>query len=68
MSGLLSPEDIAYQVAHIHEDKRASTIAVVAILSIVSTIAVVLKVAIQWRTRAGLKADDYTIILALVKS
>lgn len=66
LGGFLTPEDIAYQVAHIHEDKRPSTVAGLAILSAVSTIAVFSKFAIRWRTRSGFKTDDYTIALALV--
>lgn len=67
LSGLqFSPADLAYQTAHIHEDKRPSTVAALAILSVLSTMAVTLKLGIRWRMRAGFKEDDYTIILALV--
>ena len=67
LSGLqFSPADLAYQSAHIHEDKRPSTVAAVAVLSVLSTMAVTLKLGIRWRMRAGFKEDDYTIILALV--
>ncbi|MCJ1463280.1 hypothetical protein MMC07_001886 [Pseudocyphellaria aurata] len=62
----LSPAEIAYERAHIHEDKRGSTIAGLAVLSVVSTIAVALKLTSRRRTRAGLQADDYTISVALV--
>lgn len=61
-----SPADLAYQTAHIHEDKRPSTVAALAILSALSTMAVILKLGIRWRTRAGFKEDDYTVILDLV--
>lgn len=62
----LSPEEIANEVAHIHQDKRGSTVAALAILSVVSSIAVALKSVIRRHTRAGFQADDYTIVLALV--
>lgn len=67
LSGLQSsPADLAYQTAHIHEDKRPLTVAALAILSVLSTAAVILKLGIRWRMRAGFKEDDYTIVLALV--
>ena len=67
LSGLqFSTADLAYQTAHIHEDKRPLTVTALAILSVLSTMAVILKLGIRWRMRAGFKEDDYTIILALV--
>ncbi|MCJ1423852.1 hypothetical protein MMC29_001737, partial [Sticta canariensis] len=67
LSGLqISPADLAYQTAHIHKDKRPFTVAALAILSVLSTMAVILKLGIRWRMRAGFKEDDYTIILALI--
>lgn len=62
----LSPADIAYQLAHIHEDKRTQAITALVVLSVLATIAVALKFAIRWRLRAGFQADDYAIVLALV--
>ena len=64
----LSEEDVAYQMAHINDDRRASFIASTAVLTVLSTIAVALRGLVRWRTVAGLGADDYWIFLAWVSS
>lgn len=63
----LTDEEAAYQLAHLDDTKGPSIIASVFILSLLSTIAVAVRLAIRWRTKAGFKADDYLIFVAGVR-
>lgn len=60
----MSPEQAAYQTAHIHEDKRPAILAAIASLTVLSTLAIILRIYVRWSARAGLHADDYTIVAA----
>lgn len=60
----MSPEQVAYQTAHIHEDRRPNILAATSSLTVLSTLAIFLRVYVRWSTRAGLRADDYTIFAA----
>lgn len=60
----MSPEQVAYQTAHIHEDKRPNIRAAISSLTALSTLAIFLRVYVRCSTRAGLHADDYTILAA----
>ncbi|MCJ1264679.1 hypothetical protein MMC22_004553 [Lobaria immixta] len=62
----LSPEDVAYQTAHIHEDRRPALTATLSVLSALSSIAVILRLAIRWRTRVRIGADDILIVIAWI--
>ena len=60
----MSPEQVAYQTAHIHEDKRINILAAVSILSALSTLAILLRIYVRRKTRAGFHADDHLIFAA----
>lgn len=62
----LSPEDVAYQTAHIHDNRRPALTATISVLSALSSIAVLLRLAIRWRTSVGIGADDILIVIAWV--
>lgn len=61
-----SDADIAYQEAHINETRAPSIIAAIAVLSVLSTVAIVLRVFVRWHMKSGFKTDDYTIFGAWV--
>ena len=63
----LPPEALAYQTAHINDDRGPEVIAVDAVLTILATVAIGLRFLVRWRTHVGFKADDYTILLAGVR-
>lgn len=65
-SDSFSDADIAYQKAHINETRAPSIVAAVAVLSALSTIAIVLRVFVRWHMKSGFKTDDYTIFSAWV--
>lgn len=58
--------EVAYQLAHAAETKAPSIIAAVAVLSVLATIAIAMRILVRRQRKSGLKADDYTIISALV--
>lgn len=60
----MSSDQVAYQTAHIHEDKRINIIAATATLSVLSTLAILLRIVVRVKTRAGFQTDDYTIFAA----
>lgn len=62
----ISPEAFDYQNAHINEDRGPALLAVLSILVSLSTIAVLLRVIIRWRTRVGFGADDFCVLVAWV--
>ncbi|MCJ1463353.1 hypothetical protein MMC07_001960 [Pseudocyphellaria aurata] len=59
-------EEVAYQLAHINETKAPSIIAAVAVLSVLATIAIMLRVLVRWYMKSGFQADDYTIFCAWI--
>lgn len=61
-----SDAEVAYQLAHITETKAPSIIAAAAVLTVLATIAVVLRFYVRWHMKSGVKADDYTIFCAWV--
>ena len=62
----LPPQELAYQQAHIHEDRGPIVIGVCASLFILSTSAVILRVVARRRKKVKLAWDDYSIFLAEV--
>ena len=64
----LPPEELAYQEAHIHEDRSTGLTVAYVIALVVSTITVALRIVARRISKTPLKADDFTIILALVCS
>lgn len=51
---------------NLSEDMRSGNNAAVAILLLIATISVILRMTSRFITHAGIKGDDYTINLALV--
>lgn len=68
--GVLSDKEgagnIPYQKTHLKESKVTEVIAACAVLSALSSIAILLRVLVRLRTNNGFKADDYTIFVTLV--
>lgn len=62
----LNPEQLAYQAAHIHEDRRPSFTAALVVLFSLSSVVVILRLAIRWGTHAGIGVDDILILIAWV--
>lgn len=58
--------NIPYQRAHLDDTRGSITIAACAILSVLSTLAIFLKVLVRRQTKAKFGADDYTIFVTLV--
>ena len=66
MPNPLSPAEIKYELAHIH-DNRASNIVVSSIICISSaTVAVLLRLLARRLSKVKILADDYMMIFALV--
>lgn len=70
MPGVLSDVEgngnVDYQLAHIHDTLAPATVAACAVLSVLASIAIFLRILVRWRTRAGFQADDYTIFVTVV--
>ena len=64
----LPPEELAYQEAHIHEDRSTGLTVAYVVALVVATITVALRLVARRISSTALKADDFTIILALVCS
>lgn len=63
-----TPADVEYQEAHIHESRQHEVVASnVAVLTL-ATVAVILRLVARRITKAPLQKDDYTIIVALVRT
>ena len=66
MSSSLSPAEIKYELANIHDD-RASNIVVSSVICIsVATTAVLLRLLARRLSKAKILADDYMMVFALV--
>ena len=63
----LSPTEIQYELEHIHQDRAPSIIASYAICLSLACIAVVLRLVARRTSRSELKADDITMLSALVR-
>lgn len=68
LSMAISPEQVAYQRAHIHESKTSGLIGSTAALTAVATVLVFARFVARRHAKLGLKADDYLILLALVST
>lgn len=64
--GTVSDEEIAYQLANIDATKGPAIIAALTILSVLATIAIVLRFVVRWNTKAQYRFDDWTILSAYV--
>lgn len=63
----MDPASVEYQHAHAYENKTPSFIASVSVVVTLATIGVALRLLARRLTTAKLGADDYVIILALVR-
>ena len=63
-----SPAEIQYEIEHIHDDRSTEMIAAFSVMMILACSAVVLRILARWAIHLPLKADDYSIIAALVSN
>jgi hypothetical protein len=63
-----TPAEIAYMEAHPHDSKIANLVACGAVTLGIAYIAVILRVVARTKTAFRMGADDYMIILTLVRS
>lgn len=66
MASSLSPEDIAYQQAHIHEDRGPMIVDVSILLIVVTTISVALRFLARFIQSLPLQWDDWLSAAGLV--
>ena len=64
----LSPSDVRYQNAHIHDNKSTEIIVACGICLTAAYSAVILRFVSRRVGKTPLEADDYTIVAALVSS
>lgn len=62
-----TPEQIEYQLAHRHEDRSGAIIGAITAVTILATIAVLLRFMSRRVIRAKIMADDYFTVAALVR-
>ena len=62
----LSPAEIQYEIEHVHDDRSKEMIAAFSVMMILACAAVALRIIARHILNLGLKADDYSIIAALV--
>ncbi|MCJ1269870.1 hypothetical protein MMC22_009763 [Lobaria immixta] len=62
----MSPEAMEYQAAHINDDKRPATLAILSVLVSLSSIAIFLRLTIRWRSGPGFGADDFCVFIAWI--
>lgn len=60
----MTDKQIAYQMAHIHEDKGPNTIGAVSVFFALAALAILLRIHVRWNIRAGFGPDEYTIFAA----
>ena len=63
----LTPEQLADQRAHWHDDRRPMLYASTALFGCIAVVAVVLRFVARWRLKAKIKIDDWLIVVALVR-
>lgn len=62
-----TPEELAYQEAHAHESRAALVNTIQIMMMVVSLVVVVGRLIARKLSTQPFKADDYTIILSLVR-
>lgn len=67
MGSYVSPEEVAYQLANINDDRRADIVASTIVLAVLATVAVILRLFCRRFTKIALSWDDYLIIIGLVR-
>ena len=63
----IKPAEVAYQLAHANQSRTGQLIASTAALSAIATVLVLARFIIRVHTKVGLKADDWAILVALVR-
>ena len=63
---LLPPDELRYQLEHIHDNKAPGVIASLVICFTLACTAVLLRFISRRMCKAGIGSDDYTILAALV--
>ena len=61
-----SPAEVEYQLAHSHDSKERQLTGASSALAAVATVFVLARVIARLHAKVALKADDYTIVVALV--
>lgn len=64
--GLLPPDEVHYQLAHVHDDRSPELYASQIICYVLACIAVALRLISRRLVMAKLQNDDYMILVALV--
>lgn len=62
-----TPEQIQYQLAHRHEDRSGAIAGAISTVTVLATIAVILRFMARRAIRAKIMADDYFTVAALVR-
>lgn len=65
-SGILTPEQIQYQLEHAYETKQPMIYGVCVLYVVVDTIAVTLRIYVRKSAKIKLSWDDYFILASLV--
>ena len=61
-----SPDNIGYQLQHIHDDRSADLVGTVITMAILVTIAMTLRFISRKQMRVAISYDDYSMLFALV--
>ena len=68
MSHQLPPEEIQYELQHIHEDRSSELVTTFATCTALAYIAVILRLIARRVNRAPIQADDSWVLVALVST
>ncbi|KAL8849210.1 MAG: hypothetical protein Q9221_005788 [Calogaya cf. arnoldii] len=66
MAAFLSPEEIAYQMTNIGDNRGPEIVASTVILAVLATLAVILRLACRRITRIAISWDDYLTLIGLM--
>lgn len=64
----ISPAEIRYELQHIEDDRRASFIISLSICTSLAVVTTVLRFVSRRVSKASVQADDYWVLIALVRS
>ena len=67
MASYLSPEELAYQMANIKDNRGPDILASAIVLAVLATVAVAFRLACRRFTKIAISWDDYLIIIGLVR-
>ena len=67
MASYLSPEELAYQMANIKDNRAPQILASGIVLAVLATVAVAFRLACRRFTKIVISWDDYLIIIGLVR-